>query len=232
MQIINRCRHDKAITEGHKAVFQITKAFVKAKLPGADHYVIATFFKPEVRKNRTTLVPPILRKEILDKQQTQGQHLLVYQTGEGYDELLKTLADTKLECRIYGARRGITEEQVEGNLRYQPFSEDKFIDDLASSRGVIAGGGFTLMGEAVYLHKPMLSVPLGGQFEQILNGRYLQAMGFGATAMTLDDPKTIHDFLEQLPAYQKSLASYAQNGNTELFQTLDSLLDRAAAGVL
>jgi uncharacterized protein (TIGR00661 family) len=231
MQIINRCRHDKALLEGHKALFQITRAFVKAKLPGADHYVIATFFKPEIRKKRTTLVPPILRQEILDKARSEGEHVLVYQTGEGYDELMKTLADTRLEYRIYGARRGISEEQVEGNLRYQPFSEDKFIDDLASCRGVIAGGGFTLMGEAVYLHKPMLSVPLGGQFEQILNGRYLAALGYGATAPELDD-KTVHAFLEQLPAYTKALAGYTQDGNKQLFEVLDGLLDRAAAGVL
>ena len=42
-------------------------------------------------------------------------------------------------------RRQIQEEQVEGNLRYRPFSEAGFIDDLATARAVIAGGGFTLM---------------------------------------------------------------------------------------
>jgi uncharacterized protein (TIGR00661 family) len=71
-------------------------------------------------------------------------------------------------------RRDLTAEVVEGNLRYQPFGEATFIDDLASCRAVIAGGGFTLMGEAVYLHKPMLAVPVGRQFEQVLNARYLR----------------------------------------------------------
>ena len=33
-----------------------------------------------------------------------------------------------------------------------------------SARGVITGGGFSLLSEAVYLHKPVLSVPLDGQF--------------------------------------------------------------------
>ena len=43
----------------------------------------------------------------------------------------------------------------------------------------MAGGGFTLMSEAVYLHKPLLSVPVVGQFEQVLNALYLQALNFG-----------------------------------------------------
>ncbi len=126
--------------------------------------------------------------------------MLVCQTAEGNDGLVQTLAKTKLECRIYGMKRGITEPEIDGNLRYMPFSENGFIDDLASSRGVIAGGGFTLMGEAVYLRKPMLAVPLEHQFEQVLNARYLEKEGFGRAAKSLADPQTVLDFVAAIPA--------------------------------
>jgi uncharacterized protein (TIGR00661 family) len=232
MQIINRCKHDKSLLKGHKASFRLVKAFVKAKLPGCNHYLIATFFRPPVRKKRTTLVAPILRREILEAEPERGEHLLVYQTGEGAKTLLETLAKTDIPCRVYGARRDLDSEEVEGNLRYQPFSERKFIDDLASARAVIAGGGFTLMGEAVYLGKPMLAVPLAGQFEQVLNGMYLEREGYGMSAETLDDPKTVHAFLERIDDYAAALAEYEQDGNTELFAALDGLLDRAEAGLL
>ncbi len=79
-------------------------------------------------------------------------------------------------------RRGIEQEQREGNLRHRPFSEAQFIEDLASARGVITSGGFTLMSECVYLHKPTLSIPISGHFEQILNGRYLEHEGYGRFA--------------------------------------------------
>jgi uncharacterized protein (TIGR00661 family) len=232
MQIINRCTLPKDIVEGHQAEFQLTKAFIKSKLPFCDEYFITTFFRPEVRKEKTRLFPPILRPEILAANRRRGEHLLVYTTGEGNDALAATLAKTGIECRIYGMRRNITEEQVEGNLRFQPFSEDKFIDDLASSRAVIAGGGFTLMGEAVYLHKPMLAVPLARQFEQVLNARYLEHEGFGKFADTLDDPQTIHDFIAALPACEEKLASYKQDGNKEITRAIDEWLDKAAAGVI
>jgi uncharacterized protein (TIGR00661 family) len=129
-------------------------------------------------------------------------------------------------------RRSIKEDQVEGNLTYRPFSEQGFIEDLASARGVIAGGGFTLMGEAVYLQKPMLAVPLAGQFEQVMNARYLEKVGYGKAAETLADPEAVHDFVQQLPRYEAALSGYTQEGNQELYDALNEVLDRAQAGVL
>ncbi len=231
MQIINRTKLPDVIVEGHQTEFQLTKTFIKSKLPWCDDYFITTFFRPPVRKDKTRLFPPILRPEILTAKRRSGEHLLVYTTGEGNDGFADALGKTGLECRIYGMRRGLTEEKVEGNLRFQPFSEDKFIDDLASCKAVIAGGGFTLMGEAVYLHKPMLAVPLARQFEQVLNARYLELEGFGKHAQTLNDAKTILDFVASVPACEQKLESYRQDGNSEIQRAIDEWLDKAAAGV-
>jgi uncharacterized protein (TIGR00661 family) len=231
MQVINRCTHPPEILDGYEGEFRFTKAFVKSKLPGCDHYAITTFFYPDIRKEKTTLHPPILRPEILAAKSSRGDHLLVYQTAEGNDGLAATLAQTGIETRIYGMRRDLTEEVVEGNLRYMPFSEEGFINDLASSRAVIAGGGFTLMGECVYLHKPMLAVPVGGQFEQILNARYLEREGFGRFAKSLEDPSVVTDFLAAVPGCEEKLKRYQQDGNKLLLDQVDHLLDCAASGI-
>jgi uncharacterized protein (TIGR00661 family) len=221
MQIINRCAHPREVTRGHEMDFQLSRAFIRGKLPFCRHYIVTTFFFPEVRRPRTTLVPPILRPEILAARPSVGEHLLVYQTAEGNSELPKTLAATGLECRIYGLRRNLREEQVEGNLRYRPFSETAFIEDLASARAVIAGGGFTLMGEAVFLRKPMLSVPVGHQFEQVLNARWLERLGYGRHAESLADPETVHRFLAAVPGCAERLAGYEQEGNAAFFAALE-----------
>lgn len=231
MQVINRCKHPPEILEGYRADFEIAKAVVKAKLPFCDHYLITSFFRPELRKERTSLHPPILRPEILAATPTEGEHIVVYQTAEGHGGLTSALQDSGLECRIYGMRRDISEDEVEGNLRFRPFSEATFIEDLASARGVIASGGFTLMGEAVYLRKPMLAVPLGGMFEQILNSRYLDHLGYGKFARDLRHAATIHAFLAEIPRYAEKLATYAQDGNADLLGAVDEHIDRAAAGV-
>ncbi|HET9753951.1 MAG TPA: glycosyltransferase family protein, partial [Myxococcales bacterium] len=102
MQIINRCRHEPALIAGHEASFQIAKGIVKAKVPGAYHYLITSFFYPPIRKSRTSLHPPILRPEILAAKSQRGEHLLVYQTYTTNQELPGLLDRLGIECRVYG----------------------------------------------------------------------------------------------------------------------------------
>jgi uncharacterized protein (TIGR00661 family) len=228
MQIINRCKHDPELLAGFEGAFQLARSTVKAKLPGAFHYLITTFFYPPVIKKRTMLIPSILRPEILTARSEAGEHLLVYQTTTTHQRLGEMLKKLGLPCRIYGMKRDIAEDVVDANLSYRPFNEGRFIEDLRTARGVIAGGGFTLLSEAVYLHKPALSVPVKGQFEQILNARYLERLGYGMYADELE-PGNLEEFLQRLPACAEALKGYRQDGNAQMISVLDEQLARATA---
>ena len=226
IQIVSRCTHAPEILRGHELDFQLAKGVVKAKLPGCLHYLVTTFFFPPVRKPRTTLHPPVLRPEILAARPERGDHLLVYQTSESSEALPAVLAASGLECRIYGFRRDLAAEVVEGRLRYRPFSEREFIEDLRTARAVVANGGFTLLGEAVYLHTPVLASPVRKQFEQVLNARYLEAEGYGLAAEELDAAR-LGAFLERLPAFEAKLAGWSQDVNRRILGSLEELLARA-----
>lgn len=227
MQIINRCKHEPSLLAGHEDSFELTKAIVKAKLPGCFHYLITTFFYPPVRKERTTLLPSILRPEILAARSEPGEHLLVYQTSVSNPALVDVLKQSGLPCRIYGMRRDLREDEQEGNLLFRPFSEKGFIDDLRTARAVVAGGGYTLMSEAVYLHKPMLSIPIAGQFEQVMNALYLQNLGYGMHAKELTGP-ALEEFLSRVPKCQEALQGYEQDGNVKMMAALKEQIARAA----
>ena len=110
MQIINRCTLPAPILEGHQAEFQLTKAFIKGKLPFCDEYFITTFFHPPVRKPDTELFPPILRPEILAAKHGRARRAPARLPAAARRELEQTLAKTGVECRIYGMRRGLKEE--------------------------------------------------------------------------------------------------------------------------
>ena len=225
MQIIQRCRHED-LPPAHQTDFQLTKALVKSKLPGCAHYFITTFFFPPVRKRRTTLVPPILRDAILTAERRDGEHILVYQTSPSFQSLLGALQEMHgYRFKVYGLNR----DEDLGNVTLHKFSEAGFIDDLASCRAVIANGGFTLISEAVYLGKPILSVPVGRQFEQVLNGHYVYTCGYGESWDTLD-ADTIAHFLQNVPRYRENLRHHHQHGNQRLFDALDAALDALAAG--
>ncbi|QDG53454.1 teichoic acid biosynthesis protein [Persicimonas caeni] len=231
IQIINRCEHDDDIIAGLEDDFQLAKSVVKARTPRAAHYLITTFFHPPLRKERTTLVPPILRPSIVEAEPSDGDHLLVYQTSETFQTLPAMLEQLDVPVYIYGLRRDITEDQVEGNLTYRPFSDTQFVEDLASCRGVIASAGFTLVGEAVHLGKPYLATPVRSQFEQLMNARYLDKLGYGTYYEELD-AAAIEHFLGKLPDYRAALANYERQDNQQTFDRLDELLDQCAAGLL
>jgi uncharacterized protein (TIGR00661 family) len=221
MQVINRCEHDDGLLGGRRerGAFRLAKLAVKAKMPGAYHYLVTSFFFPRVRKERTTLVPPILRPEILRAQRHPGKHILVYQTASTNTPLVPLLKRMPHKFRVYGMGR----EGEEGNVTLCPFSETQFVRDLATARAVIAGGGYSLMGEAVHLKVPVLSVPIRGQFEQVLNARYLEKLGYGTYADDIDDD-LLAGFLERTGEMSAALERYPSPDNEMTFGCIDELL--------
>jgi len=228
MQIIDRCRHAPEILKGLGAELQLTKAIVRTKVARAFHYYVTTFFYPPVRKTKTSLHPPILRPEILTARPDSGEHLLVYQTSPSNKALPAILERSGLECRVYGLRRDLKTDIREGRVLYRPFSERGFVDDLRTARGVVASAGFTLMGEAVYLHRPMLAIPVRKQLEQVINARYLEAEGYGLTADEISGER-LSAFIERLPDFERRLAGYRQEGNTDLLGALEHGIAAAVA---
>jgi uncharacterized protein (TIGR00661 family) len=82
-----------------------------------------------------------------------------------------------------------------------------------------------LLSECVYLHKPALSIPVAGQFEQTLNARYLERLGYGEYAPAPAED-AILAFLERIPDHERRLADYHQDGNREALAALREQLAR------
>ena len=235
-QIISRCKHPPEIKKGVKVDYQMTKAFVRAKLPFCDHYVVTTFFEPPIRKKfrrTTTLVPPILRKPILDAKARArpGDHVLVYQTSSSDTSLLPTLGKLREhKFVVYGMKRPdqsspAAARQAARNCVVKDFSEEGFVDDLATARAVVCNGGLSLIGEALYLGKPIFSVPVRNQFEQVMNARYLEELGYGLAAEAVE-PDVLRLFLGESDKYAARVAKHKQRGNERLFEVVDGLLKK------
>jgi uncharacterized protein (TIGR00661 family) len=226
IHMIDRCRHDDEILDGAREDFRIARAVSHAMVPKAGDYVIPTFFRPPLLRGRTELVPPIVRAAVVGAEPRRGDHLLVY--SDGSDALLGALHELGIPCRVYAMRDGPSEDQVDGAITFRPRSVDGFLADLASCRGVIAGGGFSLISEAVYLGKPMMCSPLRGQFEQLMNARYLEREGFGTCAQTMDE-RSLERFLAGLDEIHERLEAYEQHGNGEALDVIRERVKDASA---
>ena len=220
MQIISRAKLNVTVPKEEQSNYNLAKGIVRAKLPRSQHYFITTFFDLPLDKPDTTLVPPIIRAEILAAAPTTGGHVLVYQsatTQQNLVPLLQQLPDQ--EFRVYGFNK----EEDHGNVQLRAFSEAGFIADLASARAVVTNGGFSLISEAVFLRKPICAMPIPAQFEQWLNAAQVEKMGYGRhfAALTADNLKA---FLYSLTGFEEALTGYQQAGNEVLFARLDEAL--------
>lgn len=229
IQVVDRCRHARDITQGSVDDFLLSRAVVRAMVPQANEYLVTTFFDAPLAKQHTTLIPPILRPEIVGARAQRGDHLLVYSSGE--KRLLDKLRASGVPCRVYGMRGGVSETVVDGSLTFRPKSNEGFVEDLRTARAVVAGGGFSLMTEAIYLGKPMLAIPLRGQFEQLMNARYLAKLGYGACAASIS-AEVLGSFVERLDEYETTLVAYEQDGNATALRAISENLAYAAGSTV
>jgi uncharacterized protein (TIGR00661 family) len=197
----------------------VTENIIRAMVPRPDVSLVTTFYFGETKNDRTFLFPPILRDEILGLTATPKDHVLVYLTS-GYQTFLEQLGRFPRERFIV---YGCGENREEGNLVFKSPSRDGFLQDLAACKAVMATAGFTLITEALHLHKPYLALPMRGQFEQEINAVFLAQLGYGLNARQVT-PATIGDFLYHLADYSARLSDYPVTGNAAILEMIDRLL--------
>lgn len=194
------------------------KLVTRLMTPGANAYLVISFFTAPIRKRNTFLFPPLLRHEILNATPTEGDHVLVYVTSPA-PALAKLLSSVRCRFVAYGFGR----EGTEGNIVYKKPSLDGFFNDLVRARAVIANSGFSLVTEALHLGKPYLAVPVSHQFEQIFNAYWVQKSGYGAYWEELNKER-VESFLFNLPHFREALRQYPRQGNSVLLAKLDQLI--------
>ena len=199
---------------------KLTRNIIRSMVPSPDVALVTTFYRGEVKNDRTFLFPPILREAVLARRPESGSHILVYLTS-GFESFIDQLAGFGREqFIIYGGGR----EGREGNLLFKAPSRDGFLDDLATCRAVMATAGFTLITEALHLGKPYLALPMIGQFEQEINAHFLVELGYGMRMRRIR-PEAIGHFLYRLPDLTAKLTEYPAADNGPILDRLGQLTD-------
>jgi uncharacterized protein (TIGR00661 family) len=184
--------------------------------------LITSYFFPNVKNpERVKMFPPVLREKVLELKPTLGKHILVYQTSDSNIELLELLKEFDDEFIIYGFHKN----EKTNNLTFKSFNEDEFFEDLASARAVVTNGGFNLISEALYLEKPVLSIPVKKQFEQILNAIFLVRLEYGEFHED-PDKEDIKKFFSKLEFYRDNIKSrFKHDKNRAILQELDEIIE-------
>jgi uncharacterized protein (TIGR00661 family) len=224
IHFMNRCTHPHEVTMHDRAAAALMYPIVDNLVPYAQRYLVTTFAYAPVCRDQTSLHLPILRPEILRARAAlPGNHVITYFNAKAdHAQLTDVMHQVGVPCRAYGMQ-GLTQPIQSRNVTLCPFSDAAFIADVASAQAVIAGAGFTVMTEAIYLGKPMLAVPFAGHFEQILNANYLARLGFGERCAQLTADR-LRRFLWRLPMYRARLSTFQHDDNRELLHSVRQAL--------
>ncbi len=169
---------------------------------GARRYLITSFIDAPVRYHPATVVPPVLRPMVYEQEASIGEHLVAYAGACGSIDRVRVALESFSGMPIYAYGFGITGQF--GGVTYKPTSAQGFLADLASCAGVIGTAGHTLVSECLHLAKPMLLMPIAHQYEQMLNVYYVERMGVGRWARSIDTA-TIAGFTGELDRYHEAM---------------------------
>ncbi|WP_405289181.1 MJ1255/VC2487 family glycosyltransferase [Methanobrevibacter sp.] len=220
IHMLTQCEYD--YPPHHRADMLTAKAVTKSYILRPKRHIITAFFYPPLKHpNMTALYPPVLREEIMKLEPVEGDHVLVYQTAESSINLMEELKKLNHKFIVYGFNK----DDVDENLTYRSFNEKQIFEDMRTAKAIIVNGGFTMISEAIYLKKPIYCTPAHKNFEQILNGFYVEKLGFGESHDDLD-VKKIESFLANLDKYQENLNKVEPWDNTEILKDLDLSIEK------
>ena len=206
----------------HQTEMLKAKGVIKSYVVRPKFHILTSFFFPKVRPRKNAVIyPPVIREEIYNLKPTIEDHIVVYQTSKESVKLVESLKTLDENFIVYG----FNEDKIDENLTYKSFNEDEFYDDLASAKAVVCNGGFTFISEAITLKKPIYSVPAIGNFEQTLNGFYVQKLGYGEYHENMS-PRKLRIFLKRLDKYQNKLNKVKRYNNDGIVRELEYRIEK------
>jgi len=159
----------------------------------ADTTIICSFYQGDVG--------PILRSELRDARPSTEDFILVYTKKDSRAQVLTALEP-------YGHER----------FELFPHPEKDFSSALLRCKAIVAPAGHQTISEAICLGKPILAIPQGAQYEQILNAQMLEASGRGFAGSMANLSHDIERFiadLQQIPYARTGRIPFILHDDTE-----------------
>ncbi|HXI70461.1 MAG TPA: glycosyltransferase family protein [Verrucomicrobiae bacterium] len=184
------------------------------------------FYPPAPPVGNVQFFPPILREKVLRITPRDDGYVVVYQTSSSFTRLPEQLKHLPFQFKVFAFEH----EGADGNISYFPRSDTRFIEEVGGASWVLTNGGYTLMSEALFLGKPVFSLPVAWQFEQWLNARYLQDLGYGWMCDDLREFEVkLWEFLGQLDVCRANILRQNFFGNELALARIQEFLPAATS---
>lgn len=194
--------------QGRRLERRVVRSYTRMLVRRQDKLLGLSFYDmPDAPQRNIYTVAPLLRQEVYARQPSQSGHVLLYMVYPGLAEQVKAYSQQhpNVDIRAFYKKDDAPEiELLSPSLSFYKVHDERFLDALASCKGVVTTAGFETVCEAMYYGKPCALMPMPGQYEQYVNAFDAHKIGAGR----LVDELTPGPLLSFLPKYQPQRTDY------------------------
>ena len=190
-----------------------------------DMAVVSSFF------SRQLSTPPavcntgvLVRSDLLERNPRHEPLILVYLRNHRINRLIELLSAMERTVIVYSTGQ----LSSVGNIEFRQIGDARFCDDLVRCDALVCNAGNQVVGEALYLEKPVLAIPEAGNHEQALNGHFLNKTDVGNCLSPAElSERKLRQFLERVPEFRQRIQPAEYVGNRDVFRIVDAMLTRS-----
>jgi uncharacterized protein (TIGR00661 family) len=151
--------------------------------------ILALSFYPmkEYLREKLVVMPPLLRKEVLELQPFDGDYILGYMLNTGYFNEVQKWHEKNPEVKLhfFWDKKDVEDELViDENLTLHLINDKKFLQYMSGCKGFITTAGFESVCEALFLNKSLMLIP--SHLEQEINAADALSINGGVVGDSFD----------------------------------------------
>ncbi|HTD93817.1 MAG TPA: glycosyltransferase family protein [Chitinophagaceae bacterium] len=172
----------RSVNFGHQASFLSPNTPRPESRSQAGEWVLRNYAKASqyiglhFRQYDEFIFTPVIKKEILEANPVERDHITVYLPSWCEPQLMKVFREFK-DVPFHLFSWQTLQPRQEGHLTFLPVDKKLFNESLIQCNGLITGGGFETPAEALHLGKKIIAIPIRNQYEQQCNAAALKELG-------------------------------------------------------
>ncbi|RPI89818.1 MAG: hypothetical protein EHM42_02360 [Planctomycetaceae bacterium] len=188
-----------------------------------DRVIVSSFYDAVPRRPGVCVVGTMPRHELFTQTPRDEGFLLAY-FNKGKHQLSSRVCNTLSSCGLPVRIYGTDTIGRQGALDFRPLSSLPFLEDLAGCRAVISTAGNQLMGEALYMNKPVLVMP-ERCVEQRMNALAVERMGIGMRlSLRRSNPAALRRFLDRAGEFAARTRGQFRDGRSQALAAIERFM--------
>lgn len=138
-------------------------------------------------REKLIVVPPLLRKEVLELQPSEGDYILGYMLNQGYESEVHKWHEAHPDVKLHffwDKKDAPDEWVVDETLTLHRINDEKFLRYMEKCRGYITTAGFESVCESLFMNKPVMLIP--AHMEQEINAADASSIHGGIIGESFD----------------------------------------------